>query len=555
MIGVIADSTDLDVVREFFELFKTPWEFYRPHQTYKVVLCAAEVPFDVAADLVLVYSSRRIRFDEERNIEIRKRVDGLCILSDSENEIPIYGGMVLFSGPGTPLLTHENMDECAALFERTGGTTYLRIGYNLFAEIRTLLTAGQPSDQAHIPTLELHIDLLRRWIIGSGIELVEIPPVPEGYRFIACLTHDVDHPSIRQHKWDHTIYGFLYRALFGSVGDLLRGRISFRGVITNWAAALKLPFVYLGLANDFWRDFDKRYSELEKGLSSTFFVIPRKNDPGKSRNGAAPKIRASSYGAEDIVDLIRNVTTAGSEIGLHGIDAWCDSEKGREELEAIRRLTKSSGIGVRIHWLYYGEQSPELLEKAGAVYDSTVGYNETVGYRAGATQVYKPLGANHLLELPLHVMDTALFYPSRLGLSPRDAMRILRRMVTNAAELGGCLTINWHDRSTAPERLWRTYYRDLLCDLKREGAWFATAGQAVTWFRYRRSATFGSEEVGAGAVRVKIGTHHDKNLPRMRLRVHQRRTFGRLPEQSSGRYKDILVDKSVDSIIPSGVHI
>ena len=29
MIGVIADPAEHDVVREFFELFKTPWEFYR----------------------------------------------------------------------------------------------------------------------------------------------------------------------------------------------------------------------------------------------------------------------------------------------------------------------------------------------------------------------------------------------------------------------------------------------------------------------------------------------------------------------------------------------
>ena len=47
-----------------------------------------------------------------------------------------------------------------------------------------------------------------------------------------------------------------------------------------------------------------------------------------------------------------------------------------------------------------------------------MGYNETVGYRAGTTQAYKPLEASRLLELPLHVMDTALFYPAYLGLSP-----------------------------------------------------------------------------------------------------------------------------------------
>ena len=40
MIGVIADSAEQDVVREFFELFKTPWEFYRRDRRYDVAgLC------------------------------------------------------------------------------------------------------------------------------------------------------------------------------------------------------------------------------------------------------------------------------------------------------------------------------------------------------------------------------------------------------------------------------------------------------------------------------------------------------------------------------------
>ena len=32
------------------------------------------------------------------------------------------------------------------------------------------------------------------------------------------------------------------------------------------------------------------------------------------------------------------------------------------------------------------------LEKAGFSYDSTVGYNETIGYRAGTAQVFKHPG-------------------------------------------------------------------------------------------------------------------------------------------------------------------
>ena len=53
-----------------------------------------------------------------------------------------------------------------------------RIGYDLFGEVRTLLTVGQPPENASIPTLELHIALLRDLIVVCGFPLVEIPPVP-----------------------------------------------------------------------------------------------------------------------------------------------------------------------------------------------------------------------------------------------------------------------------------------------------------------------------------------------------------------------------------------
>ena len=174
-----------------------------------------------------------------------------------------------------------------------GVNVVARIGYDLFDEVRMLLTVGQTAVNAGLPALELHIGFLRDLITNCGIPLTEIPPVPDGYRFIACLTHDVDHPSIRQHKWDHTTLGFLYRAVFGSVGDLLRGRFPVRDLLTNWSAALKLPFVHLGLANDFWRDFDDRYLALEEGIRSTFFVIPFKGRPGKTTDGPGADVPGS----------------------------------------------------------------------------------------------------------------------------------------------------------------------------------------------------------------------------------------------------------------------
>ncbi|HVS90349.1 MAG TPA: hypothetical protein VHF01_19260 [Candidatus Acidoferrum sp.] len=418
------------------------------------------------------------------------------------------------------------------------------ICYDVFGEVRTLLTAGQPPANASIPALELHVAFLRDLVTGCGVSLVEIPPVPNGYPFIVCRTHDVDHPSIRQHKWDHTMFGFLFRAVFGSLRNFTRGRMSVTGLVTNWAAVLKLPFVHMSLARDFWREFDDHYLELEKDLSSTFFVIPFKNYAGKGPQGPAPVFRAARYEAKDIADTIRKLTTAGCEVGLHGIDAWLDSSKGRDELEEIRRLMGVSEIGVRMHWLYHVHQSPEVLEKAGAAYDSTIGYNETVGYRAGTTQAYKPLEASRLLELPMHVMDTALFYPSHLGLSPRDAMSLLDRMVDNTAQFGGCLTVNWHDRSIAPERLWDACYRDLVRDMQRRGAWFSTAEQAISWFRKRRSAVFGTDSIDAGGVRAKVAVDHGDNLPGLRFRSYKARELSAMGARGSEDFVDLAVDES-----------
>ena len=551
MIGVIADLADAEVVREFFELFKTPWEFYRSGNRYDVLICAGDWPLEGNANLVVLYAGTKTRFDDSQKIKTTRSSERAHVLSYEQGRIPIYGDIATFPEKGNALATVEDSAECVAFLAESSDRFVARIGYDLFSEVRTLLTAGQPVANASHPTLDLHIALLRDLITARGIPFVEIPPVPDGYQFVVCLTHDVDHPRIRPHKWDHTIFGFLYRATFDSLRKLFRGRLSVADMFRNFAAAVKLPFVHLGLANDFWREFDDRYLELEKSLHSTFFVIPFSGQPGRKSDGPAPAMRAARYGVQDIADAIRKLTAAGCEVGLHGIDAWLDSSKGRQELQEIRNLTPASEIGVRMHWLYFDPQSPSVLEQAGAAYDSTVGYNETVGYRAGTTQVYKPLKVTRLLELPLHVMDTALFYPSHLALSPRQAKSLLDPMLENVVRFGGTLTINWHDRSLAPERLWGEFYRDLIRDLQGRGAWFATAGQATSWFRNRRATGFKADSMEPRTVRVKLPADQCDNLPELRLRVHNARKSAPAGTRRSADFVDVKIDQRIESSVPS----
>jgi hypothetical protein len=552
MIGIIADPAEQEIVREFFELFKTPWEFFRPGRWYDVLLCADSGTLDTTAKLVLVYSGRKTHFDDEQKIQVSRQSKQACLFTYQGNALPLYGDTITFAGKGTCLLTDEVSKECGAVLYASEDKVLARIGYDLFREVRRLLTVGQPAANSALPALELHIALLRDLITGAGVPLVEIPALPDGFQFIACLTHDVDHPSIRRHKWDHTVFGFLYRAVVGSFVKLILGQMPVENLLANWLAALKLPFVYMGLAKDFWSDFHDRYRELEGDLPSTFFVIPFKDQAGRRADRPAPPFRASRYGAGDIQDTIRKLMAGGREVGVHGIDSWLASDNGSKELEEIRRMTGASEIGVRMHWLYFDERSPAVLEMAGAAYDSTIGYNETVGYRSGTTQAFKPVGLRRMLELPMHVMDTALFYPDHLALSPRQAKSTLSRMVDNAIHYGGVLTINWHDRSLAPERLWGASYREVVQDMKSRGAWFSTARQAIAWFEKRRSAVFESDSARPGSTRAKLPCTSSEKIPGLRLRTYNAGNPVAMNARHSANYLDSAIMESVETDVPSG---
>jgi peptidoglycan/xylan/chitin deacetylase (PgdA/CDA1 family) len=488
MIGVMADPSQHEAVQEFFELFKTPWEFCQAGRSYDVLVCANSAAVHSSeAKLMVIYGNQSLAWDAEHNVQVYPGERSAILETPEGKTIPIYRGTATFPVEGVAVLKElQSREPAAYLVTNAQGRTVVRVGYNIFEEIIALLAEGQPACNAGMQTLDLHIAFLRNLLVSSGIQFVEIPPVPNGYRFVACLTHDMDHPSIRRHFCDRTMWGFLYRATVGSLVSSLSGRITLSTLLSNWVAVLKLPFVYLGVADDFWSKL-RTYTALDGGAHSTFFVIPFRAHPGIRAGMLAPRARKSGYGAADVAELLGQLEAQGHEIGLHGIDAWHDSRKGRSELEEVARYVAASPTGARMHWLYFDEHSPEALESAGVEYDSTVGYNDAVGYRAGTSQVYKPLNAVRLLELPLHIMDTAMFSPKRQNLTFSEAKKRVGEIIENAVRNGGVITVNWHDRSIASERLWRDFYSELVEQLRSNGAWFASATDAVRWFRKRRS--------------------------------------------------------------------
>ena len=183
----------------------------------------------------------------------------------------------------------------------------------------------------------------------------------------------------------------------------------------------------------------------------------------------------------------------GSELAVHGIDAWRDVRAGRAEMRQLTSITGQETAGVRMHWLYFATDSPRRLEAAGFDYDSTWGYNDAVGYRAGTSQVFRLPGAQDLMELPLSIMDSALFYRGRMDLARRRTRcRTVRRIVANARRFGGTR----RHQLARPQPGPRAALGPLLpasCwkrSARATGSGLRPRREAVDWFRWRRSIRF-----------------------------------------------------------------
>jgi hypothetical protein len=519
MIGVIPKAHQLAAVEEFFQLFKTPWEFYRPGSAYDVVVATADDVPDVDASLLVLYGAAAKTSDARDGMTGRSRHRGGS-LSYRGTQVPVYGEMLTFDArqPASPCVATST--GAVGFRVPTAGAIVIRLGYDLFDEVGFLLSAGQPIDNAHIPTLDVHIRMLREWMLDSGVTFWEIPPAPAGHDFVVSLTHDIDFAGIRDHRFDHTMWGFLHRSTVGAIRNLFRGRLTLRQLIQSWRAALSLPFVHAGWVEDFWEPFGW-YLRVEENLPATYFLIPFKGRAGDNVASRHASRRAAAYDVADLAHWTKTLLMAGCEIGVHGIDAWHSVPKGRDELKRIGAITGEPRIGVRMHWLLRDENTSRVLEDAGYDYDSSAGYNETVGYRNGTTQVFRPLGAQTLLEFPLHIQDGALFFHNRLDLSESDAWKRCAVLIEHARKTGGVVTVLWHDRSHAPERFWGDFYVRLVRTLSSLGGWFGTGTQVVGWFRKRREIGFERIPTSNGSMRTRPRYHGGVVVPPFTVRVHR----------------------------------
>jgi hypothetical protein len=304
-----------------------------------------------------------------------------------------------------------------------------------------------------------------------------LPRWPNGHRFAACLTHDVD--RIVRYPWLdrlRQIYALRWRA-----NPLQSVRWS-GGVVAY--SLLTLAGVNNQAPYDFWLD-----EEGPRGFHSTFFVLPQSLEQ--------PTLHDQYYRYQDHVqfagarmtftEATRRLQERGWEIGLHGSYASAYNERiMRAEKEQVETMLGYPVSAIRQHYLrFHIDHTPRIQQSAGFAVDSTLGYGDTIGCRAGlAFPYFWP--EMDLLEVPLIIHDVALL---RNSPRPRNLPRAIERakaLITRIAHAGGVVTLSWHthpDSSGAHE-----CYRALLDIIADLGGWGCSIGELNAWWRERRAA-------------------------------------------------------------------
>jgi len=351
---------------------------------------------------------------------------------------------------------------------------------------------------------------------------------------MVALTHDVDLISINECKLRTVGY-----AIFKCFKQF------------KFISGLKLLYAKLGFKPDPWNLF-KVWENMETffDVRSTFFFAPKKGCGLKSHPH-----REINYNIDE--NLLTHLTTNGWEVGVHGIDNWINSEYGIEELKMLSQRNS----GNRTHWLMFNKLSLSKLDSAGYFYDSTIGYNHTVGFRSGTLQVYKPLYLKNLLELPLHIQDIGLLGDycweidsdvwkriHCLNLDTDSAIELCEKLFQQANYYGGVLTISWHYHNIIYPRDWSYIYTYIIQSTKYiDNAWVTTAKNIVEWFKQRRDVKIHVYNKNNKKFVINIDNYIPSNLPLLKLRLHidpDKIKYINTEYKITKSYVDIKCDKS-----------
>jgi hypothetical protein len=194
--------------------------------------------------------------------------------------------------------------------------------------------------------------------------------------------------------------------------------------------------------------------------------------------------------------LLAEMLARGFEIGLHAsYSAYRSADRLRAERERLSQVARTDVRGVRHHYWHLGPEPAMTLkahEEAGFLWDSSLAFNEDVGYRRGVALPYYPWDDHEqrplrVRQLPVLCMDGALL---RQATTVDDALRRFQDAIGFLRSGAGLGVIDWHSDAAHPStpgfERWGQAYRACLSWLaSQDDVWIGSLGNIAEWLDRR----------------------------------------------------------------------
>jgi len=296
---------------------------------------------------------------------------------------------------------------------------------------------------------------LRRWAAKEeGVDENQFfgsLPTPEIF-----LTHDVDAVNkTLAIRFKQAAFHFLYAL-----------RNVFKGYWLTSAHNIFKGAKFLFSRDDYWC-FEKILKmEEQVGVQSHFNFY---GGQGGWARSLKEQILDPAYNVQSpkIQKKIKDLHYRGWKIGLHpSFDSWEDPEKLLQEKEHLETALGDSITICRQHWLRFSWATTwKNQASVGFGLDTTMGFNDRLGFRNGTALKFKPWNAQHkkamrFLSLPMILMDSHLYDYNTLSESERA--QEMERLLDELKETGGTGSIIWHQQVFNGDYAWGEGYRNLL---------------------------------------------------------------------------------------------
>lgn len=318
-----------------------------------------------------------------------------------------------------------------------------------------------------IPVVDRYCDMFRRSLELVLRKFARDIKWPENHEFAISLSHDIDYWNFwtREHLKSTILY--------------------------NWQRLPKSPFKALykivmhaltkGFGTNGYKSIRKIIrKEAKQKTMSTFFLMTRAEDLDPRRNYFNdPETRREVF-----------ILMKPRDVGLHGTTvASFDADTLEEELYPLR----SHGFkhnGYRNHYLSFDYQrSFTNLEEIEFTYDSTLGYWENIGYRAGTSYPFFPYNLEenrtfHILEVPLIIMDTTLLSSKAMNLTPHKAWKRIKGMINKAKRNHTHISILWHNNTfdSVDYPGWGHLYWRIISYVRKQNGWLCNLQQLFDYW-------------------------------------------------------------------------